>query len=366
MAPKIYRDQVERFYDLEEREYSRSDIASLCCISASQLSIWRRTPPHPEDYGERPDTALGLPPMREKKALPRGGNVPAWLAKQNASGRVKRPPPREPAPPAGDQDNADPPDAPSESPDPRGSNPSAPAQKPAHVQPKMLRPNPPRQTTPGLTLPERHPPNGKAGSKAAASAAPVTRVQLDRAVDKALKAQRAELLKEIKAQGFDPAVTWTTEVNHEAFDPVRALVQLAHVPGCPEHTILGVLRELVRLRKERAKIAWDAVVLADIPQEYRARLFGMLAEDAELDELPLEVQEHGALREVFELTGVALPKPAEAEAFLLRWEDQLEAMRADAEARTVAERASGQLTMDGPPKVAAEFKVRPSTGTRPP
>ncbi len=194
----------------------------------------------------------------------------------------------------------------------------------------------------------------------------MTRGQLDASVDKALKAQRAELLKEIKAQGFDPAVTWQTEVNHEAFDPVRALVQLAHVPGCPENTILGVLRELVRLRKERAKIAWDAVTLADIPEEYRPRLAGTLAEWLEVSELPPEVQDHAAVREVYELTGVALPRAADADAFMVRWEAVLEDMRMDAEARVETVRASGVLVMDGPPKRAAEFRVRPSTGTRTP
>lgn len=329
MAGKLYRDQIERFYDLEELKYSRTDIASLCACSTSLVSIWRRTNPNPADFEERPQQALALPPMRPPKEIPGGKAVP-WMSPAHEVKRGVRP----------------------------GSQPPEPEPPPS---PPTTAPSRPK----GHILPEKYPPGGKKEAARLGALRPVTVGQLDKAVAKHLRLQKAEMLKEIKAAGFDPAVTWTTEVDHVAFDPIKALVQLAHVPGCPENTILGILRTLVALRKERAKVAWETVKLEDIPQEHRPRLAGQLAEWLHVSELPVEVQEHEAVREVYELTGVALPKPAEAEAFLLRWEQTLEDMRTDAEARTVAERATGRLVMDGPPKVAAEFRVRPSTGTRP-
>jgi len=334
MAIPVYRDQIERFYELEALEYSKRDIASLCDISDSLVSVWRSVTPHPEDFAPRPPLAPLLPQMRDKTPITgRAGG----LAMMATTKRAVRPPPREPAPEA----------APEAPPDPA----------PEIELPRTYKPRKPK-----FIIAEKRPPGGKEAAKKAGAVGPVTRGQLTHAVDKALKAQRAEILKEIKAAGFDPTVTWNTEVDETAFNPIKALVQLAHVPNCPEHTILGVLRELIRLRKERAKIAWDTVKLDDIPVEYRPRLAGQLAEWLEVAELPVEVQEHEVVREVYELTGVALPKPAEAEAFLLRWEQTLEDMRTDAEARTVAEKARGVLVMDGPPKVAAEFRVRPSTG----
>ncbi|MEK9900229.1 MAG: hypothetical protein VW516_05705 [Rhodospirillaceae bacterium] len=364
MAKELYRDQIERFYDLEEAEYSRSDIASLCCVSASMITIWRREPPHPEDFNARPPLVLPLPPMRPSKVDKMVRKSPGWLATQHKPLRAKRPPPRGQEAAVAEKPEREQPILPEIPGSSRSSPPPACPDTPPSG-PQFLKPARP-STKPLKTLPEKSPPGGKEEAKAQGARTPVTRGQLDRAVAKEVAAARAEMLKEIRATGFDPSVTWQTEVNHEAFDPVKALVQLAHVPGCPENTILGVLRELVRLRKERAKVAWESVKIEDIPQEHRPRLAGMLIESLEAVELPAEVAEHESVREVFELTGVALPRPAEAEAFLLRWESVLEDMRTDAEARVDQQRAARGLTMDGPPKKAAEFRVKPATGAKSP
>ena len=331
MPPTIYRDQIERFYELEESgRYSKGDVGALCRLAMATCQRYRRELPYPEDFEQRPIGALGLPAMREPKAV--RTNPASWFEDPNGPPRAKRPGPKPPPPPPD-------PSAPVPGPLPA---PPTPGRKPS----KLL------QQAEGIT----------AKRPVRPAVRPVNSAELQRVVFREVKAARAELLKEVKAASFDPAVTWTTEVDHVAFDPIKALVQLAHVPGCPENTILGILRTLVALRKERAKVAWETVKLEDIPQEHRPRLAGQLAEWLHVSELPVEVQEHEAVREVYELTGVALPKPAEAEAFLLRWEQTLEDMRTDAEARTVAEKARGVLVMDGPPKVAAEFRVRPSTG----
>lgn len=336
LPPTIYRDQIERFYELEESgRYSKGDVAALCRLAMATCQRYRRELPYPEDFEQRPIGALGLPAMREPKVA--RTNPASWFDDPNGPPRAKRPGPK-PPPPAPD--------------------PSAPAFEPPPAPPA---PKPGRKPSKLLLQAEGTP----AKRPVRPAVRPVNSAELQRVVFREVKAARAELLKEIKAAGFDPAVTWTTEVDHVAFDPVKALVQLAHVPGCPENTILGILRTLVALRKERAKVAWETVRLEDIPVEHRPRLAGTLAEWLEVAELPVEVQDHEAVREVYELTGVALPKLEEAEAFLLRWEQTLEDMRTDAEARTVAERASGRLVMDGPPKVAAEFRVRPSTGAKP-
>ena len=357
MGKQLYRDQIERFYDLEEKEYSRGDIGSLCDIAESLITVWRREPPYPEDYAPRPPLALPLPAMRPPKALPKGGV--RWTSSGPA--RAKRPPPR-----AMEAEQAPPEDVTAqvlqETP---GCSRSMKPSEPRDVLlsgPQFLKPAKP-STRPLKTIPEKSPPGGKAEAQRQGALRPVTRGQLDKAVAKEVAAARAEMLKEIKAAGFDPSVTWTTEVNHEAFDPVKALVQLAHVPGCPENTILGILRTLVALRKERAKVAWETVRLEDIPLEHRPRLAGQLVEWLEVAELPAEVQEHEGVREVYELTGVALPRAVDAVEFLARWEQVLEDMRTDAAARTETQRAAGRLVMDGPPKRAAEFRVKPSTGS---
>lgn len=362
MAKELYRDQIERFYDLEEAEYSRSDIASLCCVSASMITIWRREPPHPEDFNSRPPLVLPLPPMRPSKVDKMVRKSPGWLATQHKPLRAKRPPPRGQEAAVAEKPEGEQPILPEI---PGSSRSSPPPARPDTTPsgPQFLKPARP-STKPLKTLPEKSPPGGKEEAKAQGARTPVTRGQLDRAVAKEVAAARAEMLKEIRATGFDPSVTWQTEVNHEAFDPVKALVQLAHVPGCPENTILGVLRELVRLRKERAKVAWDTVRIEDIPLEHRPRLAGQLVEWLEVSELPMEVQEGGEdIREVYELTGVALPRAVDAAEFMARWEAVLEDMRTDAAARTETQRAAGRLVMDGPPKRAAEFRVKPSTGS---
>ncbi len=361
MAKELYRDQIERFYDLEEAEYSRSDIASLCCVSASMITIWRREPPHPEDFNVRPPLALPLPPMRPAKVDKLIRKSPGWLATQHKPVRAKRPLPRGQEPAPAEKADLEQPILPEIPVSSRSSPPPARPDTPPQA-PQFLKPAKP-STKPLKTLPEKSPPGGKEEAKAQGARTPVTRGQLDRAVAKEVAAARAEMLKEIKAAGFDPAVTWTTEVNHEAFDPVKALVQLAHVPGCPENTILGILRTLVALKKERAKVAWETVRLEDIPVEHRPRLAGQLVEWLEVAELPAEVAEHPGIREVYELTGVALPRAADAEEFMTRWEQVLEDMRTDAAARTEVQRAAGRLVMDGPPKRAAEFRVKPSTGS---
>lgn len=329
MPKCLYRDQVERFYELERLEYSLIDIASLCAMSVGGVRLWRKTPPVPADFIERPVHGLGLPPMRPKRPAPA-------TAKPSLT-RVT-PPPEVAAAQAA---------------------PTEPEQK------RIGRPPEPRLIVPGLTTTEKMPPGGKKEAARLGALRPVTEGRLERTVAKQLAKQKAELLAEIKAaQGFDPAVTWSSDVDHLGFDPIRALVQLAHVPDCPHNTILGILRTLVTLRKERAKIAWEGVSLEDIPVEHRQRLAGLLAEFLELSDLPAEVQEHEAVREVYELTAVALPQP-EAEAFLLRWESALESMREDAEARIPGLRSQDKLVMTGPPKVAAEFRVKPATGSRP-
>lgn len=343
MPAKLYRDQVERFYELERLEYSRTDIASLCAMALGMVSRWRKEPPNATDYRPRPDHLPGLPPMRApKKASP------------NADKPIARATP--PAGPPGQED--------------RPGEPSTPG--PLHETLGNPQPTPqtghrdtPPGRIPGFVLTEKYGPGGKAERAKQGALRPVTQGQLTGAVSRELKKQRAELLAEIKAQGFDPVTTWTTQVDHVAFDPIKALVQLAHVPGCPEHTVLGILRTLVTLRKERAKIAWEGVKLEDIPQEFRQRLAGLLAESMEVADLPAEVVEHPAVREVYELTGVALPEVEEAEAFLLRWEPTLEEMREDAQAHVVDEEAEGRLVMTAPPAKAAEFRVRPATGNRP-
>lgn len=334
LPPTIYRDQIERFYELEESgRYSKGDVGALCRLAMATCQRYRRELPYPEDFEQRPIGALGLPAMREPKVARTNAS---WFEDPNGPPRAKRPGPKPPPPP---------PDPSAPAPEP---SPAPPAPKPGRKPSKLL------QQAEGIT----------AKRPVRPAVRPVNSAELQRVVFREVKAARAELLKEVKAAGFDPAVTWSTEVDHVAFDPVKALVQLAYVPGCPENTVLGILRTLVALRKERAKVAWETVKLEDIPQEHRPRLAGQLAEWLEVAELPVEVQDHEAVREVYELTGVALPKPAEAEAFLLRWEQTLEDMRTDAEALTVAEKARGTLVMDGPPKVAAEFRVRPSTGAQ--
>lgn len=364
MAKQLYRDQIERFYDLEVGEYSRGDIGSLCDIAESLITVWRREPPYPEDYPVRPPLALPLPNMRPPKPIPKGGIK--WTS--TGPGRAKRPPPRAQEPEHGPPGDVTAPLLP----DPRVSSRSTPPAETRDVPPttasgpQFLKPGPPPakpSSKPLKTIPEKNPPGGKAEAQRQGALRPVTKGQLDKAVAKEVAAARAEMLREIKAAGFDPAVTWTTEVNHEAFDPVKALVQLAHVPGCPENTILGILRTLVALKKERAKVAWETVRLEDIPVEHRPRLAGQLVEWLEVAELPMEVAEHPVLREVYELTGVALPRAVDADEFMARWEQVLEDMRTDAEARTEVQRAAGRLVMDGPPKRAAEFRVKPSTGS---
>lgn len=157
---------------------------------------------------------------------------------------------------------------------------------------------------------------------------------------------------------------WLTASSPSEAGPLRSAAPCSAPWRTSHNTILGILRTLVTLRKERAKIAWEGVSLEDIPVEHRQRLAGLLAEFLELSDLPAEVQEHEAVREVYELTAVALPQP-EAEAFLLRWESALESMREDAEARISGLRSQDKLVMTGPPKVAAEFRVKPATGSRP-
>lgn len=354
MARTLFRDQVERFYELEEAEYSRNDIASLCAISASQVHVWRKEPPQSELFPVRPDGAPQLPAMRPKKPIPPGAR-PEWMRQTAPSERAKRPPPlpdggvATPVEEVGDSIGA------TGSPKKPGHNPRGAAEPATHTSKKPAK---------GPVLPETHPPGGKKEAARQGALRPVTTGQLEKAVAKQLREQKAEMLREIKAAGFDPAVAWTTDVDEMAFNPVKALVQLAHVPGCPEHTVLGILRELIRLRKERAKIAWEGVKIEDVPLEYRSRLAGMLVEYLPEVELPEEVTASEAAREVYELTGVALPGSA-ADAFLLRWESALEGMRTDAEALVPGRRAEGRLAMDGPPPKVAEFRVRPATGAGP-
>lgn len=56
-----------------------------------------------------------------------------------------------------------------------------------------------RPRKPKFIIAEKRPPGGKEAAKKAGAVGPVTRGQLTHAVDKALKAQRAEILKEIAA-----------------------------------------------------------------------------------------------------------------------------------------------------------------------
>lgn len=349
MPRTLYRDQVERFYELESLQYSRNDIASLCDVSDGQIRIWRKDPPRPERYPERPPQGIGLPKMRPPRPHP--AHVSRASTKRAVPPPVEHPVPESaqggPVSPGPVEQN------PEKSPSKRNSDPADTTGRPRSVAP-----------IPGFVATEKNPPGGAAEKARQGALRPVTRGQLDKAVAKELRNQRAEILKEIKEAGFNPAVTWTTEVDHVAFDPIRALVQLAHVPDCPHNTILGILRTLVQLRKERARIAWEGVKLDDIPLEVRPRLAGLLAEWLEVAELPAEVQENEALREVYELTGVALPKPADAEAFMLRWESALEGMRTDAEALAAAPVEQEKLALQGAPAKAAEFRVRPATGGR--
>lgn len=342
MARTIYRDQVERFYELERLEYSRVDIASLCAMSTGGISIWRRNPPKPEDYQPRPEVAIGLPPMRPPR------NPPA-----NAKPCTNRATP----PPVAAQAEKLPGEAVCQ-----GEARETPGRQASTLGSSPPDPRPKHTPTPGFVLTEKMPPGGKAAAAKTGALRPVTTGQLDRAVAKELAKQRAELVKEIKAQTFDPSVTWQTEVDHVAFDPIRALVQLAHVQDCPHNTILGILRTLTALRKERAKIAWDGVKIDDIPAEQRMRLAGLLAEYLELAELPEPLQDNPALREVYELTGVELTKAEQAEAFMLRWESALEGMRVDAQTLVDDPTAVERLVSQAPPRIAAEFRVRPSTG----
>ena len=147
----------------------------------------------------------------------------------------------------------------------------------------------------------------------------------------------------------------------EGFDPLARLTQFAIAWWLPEQYQLAALRELARLQHEankgRGRIDWDAVSIAQIPEEHRHRLAGELLAWVQFAELPEAVRlAPKEARLVYRLIGLLPETPAATEAILARWKEQRRELREMVGGAVVAAAEAREPIQ---PSLAAETRYQP-------
>lgn len=142
-----------------------------------------------------------------------------------------------------------------------------------------------------------------------------------------------------KAPGVDPksSLDDPLSTNLTGFDAVHDLKRISRTKGVPIHVRVSALRIVAAHENQHGRIPWESIKVADIPEEVRHRLAGLLLQQVAWDELPEEVRAASPVRRrVYRLLGVLPADDALAEAVLARHRGIVAELRAELEPEAAA------------------------------